>query len=53
LLAQIGVPALQNQFEQAQFVFFAQSRHTTSILQPQLSVDNCANSLKWNPGEGG
>src|SRR5438128_4373143 len=32
LLAQIGVPALQDRFEQAKLIFLAQRRHNLSIL---------------------
>jgi hypothetical protein len=33
LLAQIGVPALQNRFEETNLIFFAERGHTMSILQ--------------------
>ena len=43
LLAQIGMPALEHDREKAQFIFFAQLRHTMSILQLQLRLDNRPN----------
>jgi hypothetical protein len=43
LLAQIGMPALEHDLEKAQLIFFGQLRHTMSILQPQLRLDNRLN----------
>jgi hypothetical protein len=43
LLAQIGMPALQHQRQKTQLIFFAQLRHTMSILQLQLRLDNRVN----------
>jgi hypothetical protein len=43
LLAQIGMPALEYDCEKAQLIFFAQLRHTMSILQLQLRLDNRSN----------
>jgi len=43
LLAQIGMPALEHDREKAQLIFLAQLRHTMSILQLQLQLDNRPN----------
>jgi hypothetical protein len=43
LLAQIGMPALEHDREKAQLIFLAQLRHTMSILQLQLRLDNRLN----------
>ena len=43
LLAQIGMPALKHDREKAQLIFLAQLRHTMSILQLQLQLDNRPN----------
>ena len=43
LLAQIGMPALEHDREKAQLIFLAQLRHTMSILQLQLRLDNRPN----------
>ena len=43
LLAQIRVPALQNEREETQLIFFGKLRHTMSILQLQLRLDNRVN----------
>jgi len=43
LLAQIRMPALQHERQKAQLIFFGQLRHTMSILQLQLRLDNRPN----------
>jgi hypothetical protein len=43
LLAQIGMPALEHDREKAQLICFVQLRHTMSILQLQLRLDNRPN----------
>jgi hypothetical protein len=40
------MPALKHERQKTQLIFFGELRHTTSILHPQLRLDNRSDSLR-------
>jgi hypothetical protein len=52
LLAQVGVTALQNYPEEAKLIVLAERRHTMSILQLHLRIDNRADLFRMEDVDG-